>query len=47
MQFEWAGHELRGKTTVGRATIAVLAINDPDFLAVRAQLMTEGVYPVT
>jgi hypothetical protein len=43
--FEWHGSELCGKTPVGRATIAVLAINDPDIAVVRAELMGEGVYP--
>ena len=46
IHFEWAGHELRGKTSVRRVTIEVLAINDPDFRAVRAQLMSEGAYAV-
>jgi hypothetical protein len=32
---------LIGKTTIGRATIQVLAINDPGFLAVRMALRDE------
>jgi hypothetical protein len=30
---------------IGRITIQVLAINDPDFLAVREALMQEEVFP--
>lgn len=44
--FEWHGPELRGRTPVGRVTIEVLAINDPDIRAVRHQLMSEGLYPL-
>jgi hypothetical protein len=40
--FEWSGADLIGKTTVGRATIQVLAINDPGFRAVRIALRDEG-----
>jgi hypothetical protein len=36
---------LQGKTAVGRATIAVLSINDPDAVAAREALMEEGVFP--
>jgi hypothetical protein len=43
--FRWSHHELVGLTTVGRATIRVLAINHPDCLAVRAALILEGVFP--
>jgi hypothetical protein len=43
--FEWAGHVLVGKTPVGRATVAVLAVNDDVYLSVRAALMLEGVFP--
>lgn len=42
--FFWDGPALRGRTRSARATIAVLAINDPDFLALRAELMHEGVF---
>lgn len=44
--FAWSGPELRGKTPVGRVTIDVLAINDADFAAVRAELMNEGAFPL-
>jgi hypothetical protein len=43
--FEWNATELAGRTAIGRITIQVLAINDPDFLAVREALMEEGVLP--
>jgi len=43
--FEWDGAVLQGKTAIGRATIAVLSINDPDAIAVREALMEEGVFP--
>src|SRR5438552_11763387 len=33
-----------GRTRIGRTTIRVLAMNDPDFVAFRAELMEEGVY---
>ncbi len=42
--FQWNGATLLGLTKVARATIRVLAINDPDFMAFRAELMEEGVY---
>jgi hypothetical protein len=31
-----------GRTQCGRATIQELTINDPDFVAFRAELMDEG-----
>jgi len=40
--FEWNGADLSGKTAIGRATIQVLAINDPGFRAVRIALRGEG-----
>jgi hypothetical protein len=42
--FEWTRAALTGKTAVGRITIQVLAINDPDFLAVRKALIQERVF---
>jgi hypothetical protein len=42
--FAWDGPTLVGRTRSGRATIRVLAINVPDFLAFRAELMEEGAY---
>jgi len=40
----WNGAILVGRTRIGRATIRVLAINDPDAVAFRAELMDEGVF---
>lgn len=40
--FEWAGAWLRGKSAIGRATIAVLDINDPDIVVLRESLRAEG-----
>jgi hypothetical protein len=34
-----------GLTPVGRVTIRVLAINHPEAVALRRQLITEGVFP--
>jgi len=42
--FTWDGPFLRGRTRTGRATIQVLAINDADFVAFRAELMDEGTF---
>jgi hypothetical protein len=42
--FSWNGPVLVGRTRTGRATIRVLAMNDPDFVAYRAELMEEGVF---
>jgi hypothetical protein len=44
--FQWNGALLVGRTTVGRATIAVLQINAPHRVAQRAALIEEGVFPV-
>lgn len=42
--FFWDGAILRGRTRSARATIAVLGINDLDFVAFRAELIEEGVF---
>ncbi|MGH7135823.1 MAG: HNH endonuclease [Pirellulales bacterium] len=42
--FAWDGPVLLGRTRSARATIVVLAINDPDFLAFRAELIDEGAF---
>ena len=39
--FEWLGIDLVGKTATGRATVLVLAVNAPDFRAVRESLTLE------
>lgn len=43
--FAWAGPTLIGYTPVGRATIAVLAINNPAAIALRTSLIEEGRFP--
>lgn len=43
--FTWAGARLVGRTGVGRTTVAVLALNAPGLLAVRAELMADGDFP--
>ncbi|XXY49893.1 HNH endonuclease signature motif containing protein [Sorangium sp. So ce269] len=45
--FRWDGPLLVGISAIGRATIAVLAINHPDAVALRASLIEEGVFPRT
>ena len=45
--FAWEGPVLAGKTPVGKVTIAVLAINLPYRVALRAALIEEGVFPPT
>jgi hypothetical protein len=42
--FVWTGAILVGRTRIARATIRVLAINDADAVAFRAELMEEGVF---
>ncbi len=43
--FVWDGPHLRGLTNVGRVTIDVLAINDPEIISVRASLIEEHRFP--
>jgi hypothetical protein len=40
----WAGAKLIAQTAIGRVTIQVLAVNDPDFMAVREALIAEQVF---
>jgi hypothetical protein len=42
--FAYDGLLVVGRTRAGRATVRTLAINDPNALAFRAELMDEGVY---
>lgn len=42
--FTWDGPFLVGRTRIARATIRALAINDPDAVAFRMELIEEGVY---
>jgi hypothetical protein len=44
--FQWRGAVLMGRTACGRATIAVLGINLPENVALRAMLIKAGVFPV-
>ena len=43
--FRWDGPLLVGKTPIGRATIAVLNINDPFRVELREELLAEGLFP--
>jgi hypothetical protein len=45
--FLWDGPVLRGKTSIGRATIVLLRINDPARIEHRRLLMAAGLYPKT
>lgn len=42
--FDWEGPVLKARTAIGRATIAVLRINLPYRVAVRASHMQEGLF---
>jgi HNH endonuclease len=41
----WEGVFLLGQTAIGRTTVAVLAMNDDDMIALRETLQVEGVFP--
>ena len=43
--FEWVGAILVGRTPIGRATAALLAVNHPDYVLLRESLIEEGTYP--
>ncbi len=43
--FRWNGPILTGRTPVGRATIAVLNINDTEAVAIRAALIEANLFP--
>jgi HNH endonuclease len=43
--FRWHGAKLVGRTTIGRATIAVLNMNDPLRVELREGLIAEGLFP--
>jgi hypothetical protein len=43
--FRWQGAHLVGRTPIGRVTVAVLHINDPFRVELRAGLIEEGVFP--
>jgi hypothetical protein len=42
--FIWDGAELKALTQIGRVTISLLLINDPEVVAVRRVLQEEGVF---
>jgi len=44
-RFAWRGPKIAGLTPVGRATVRALALNDPDYVAVRLALIAEGAFP--
>lgn len=44
VHFQWNGASISGLTPIGRATIAVLAMNHPQQLAVRQALLDEGAF---
>lgn len=43
--FRWVGPRLRGRTAIGRVTIAVLNINKPERVGVRRWLILAGDFP--
>jgi hypothetical protein len=43
--FSWSGAVLTGQTAIGRTTIQVLRINDPEYVQVRKSLIAEGSFP--
>jgi hypothetical protein len=43
--FQWDGPRLQGKTAIGRTTVYVLDINDPDRVEVRRLLAEAGMFP--
>lgn len=43
--FRWGGPRVVGRTPIGRVTVAVLAMNDPIRVALREELIDEGVFP--
>jgi hypothetical protein len=43
--FRWNAALLVGRTATGRTTVDVLAMNDPEAVAVRAALIDEGTFP--
>jgi hypothetical protein len=43
--FRWNGPLLMGRTAIGRVTVVVLAMNDPDLVAVHQTLIDEDRFP--
>lgn len=44
--FRYDGPVLVGKTAIGRTTIVVLAMNDPVMVALRQELIEQGLFPL-
>ncbi|MGD0415823.1 MAG: HNH endonuclease signature motif containing protein [Terriglobales bacterium] len=44
--FMWDGPELKALTQIGRVTISLLVVNDPEVVTVRKALQEEGVFGV-
>ena len=44
--FGWQGPVLVGRTSIGRATVVVLRINDPTAVALRRLFMRAGAFPL-
>jgi hypothetical protein len=45
--FAWSGPIVRGKTAIGRTTVEVLNLNDPERVKHRRLLIRLGVFPPT
>jgi hypothetical protein len=43
--FAWVGPRLVGRTAIGRTTVVVLAINDPERVGLREALIDSGDFP--
>jgi hypothetical protein len=43
--FRWDGPRIVGMTEIGRVTVEVLNINHPEDLAIRSELIEDGVFP--
>ena len=43
--FKWNGSTLVGRTPIGRATVALLVVNHPHYVAVRKELIRENRFP--
>lgn len=43
--FEWDDAILVGLTAIGRATVELLAVNNPDYVLLRESLIEEGTFP--
>jgi hypothetical protein len=43
--FRWNGALIVGRTAIGRVTVEILAMNDPIRVALREELIEEGIFP--